>query len=58
MKIPIENILFAEVYNRKVVIHTREGNVEYYGKLADLEREIPAVAKFVKNQNTLLIISQ
>ncbi len=39
VKIPIENILFAEVYNRKVVIHTREGNVEYYGKLADLERE-------------------
>ncbi|MDE6905410.1 MAG: LytTR family DNA-binding domain-containing protein [Lachnospiraceae bacterium] len=38
VKIPIENIIFAEVFNRKVVIHTREGDVEYYGKLADLER--------------------
>lgn len=39
VKIPIDNITFAEVFNRKVVIHTREGDVEYYGKLADLERE-------------------
>lgn len=39
VKIPIENIIFAEVFNRKVIIHTREGDVEYYGKLVDLERE-------------------
>ncbi|MCM1257971.1 MAG: LytTR family DNA-binding domain-containing protein [Roseburia sp.] len=39
VKVFMENIIFAEVFNRKVVIHTEKGDVEYYGKLTDLEKE-------------------
>jgi len=28
--------VYAEVYNRKVIIHTRDTNIEYYGKLQEL----------------------
>lgn len=36
-KVMIEEIVYAEVFNRKVVIHTRQDEIEYYGKLSDLE---------------------
>lgn len=39
VKIYIKDIIYAEVFNRKVAVHTKQGKVEYYGKLADLERE-------------------
>lgn len=39
-KIKIEDIIFAEVFNRKVVIHTTEGNTEYYGKLTELQKKV------------------
>lgn len=32
-----EDILYAEVFNRKVMLHRRESDVEYYGKLSALE---------------------
>ena len=28
--------VYAEVYNRKVIIHTRSTDIEYYGKLQEL----------------------
>ena len=28
--------MYAEVYNRKVIIHTRSTDTEYYGKLQEL----------------------
>ena len=31
-------IVYAEVFNRKVVIHTLDEDIEYYGKMKDLER--------------------
>lgn len=34
------DIIYAEVFNRKVVIHTVTENIEYYGKLRDLENEL------------------
>lgn len=38
-KILFRDIVFAEVFNRKVVIHTVNGDMEYYGKLSDLEKK-------------------
>lgn len=39
MKIPLSDIVYAEVFNRKVTIHTMEEDIEYYGKLSDLEKQ-------------------
>ncbi len=37
-KIFLEDIIYAEVLNRKVTLHGREGDLEYYGKLSELEK--------------------
>lgn len=37
-KVFLEDIIYAEVLNRKVTLHGREGDLEYYGKLSELER--------------------
>ncbi len=37
IKIVIEDIVYAEVFNRKVVIHKMDETIEYYGKMSDLE---------------------
>ncbi|MBD5470552.1 MAG: response regulator transcription factor [Lachnospiraceae bacterium] len=34
------DIVYAEVFNRKVVLHTTAENIEYYGKLKSLEDEL------------------
>ncbi len=36
-KVMIEDIVYAEVFNRKVVIHKLDEKIEYYGKMSDLE---------------------
>ena len=36
IKIFLRDIVYAEVYNRKVIIHTRSTDTEYYGKLQEL----------------------
>lgn len=38
-KVRWEDVLYAEVFNRKVLIHSIQEDVEYYGKLSDLERQ-------------------
>lgn len=38
-KILLKDIIYAEVFNRKVIIHTINGDTEYYGKLSDLEKK-------------------
>ena len=30
----------TQVFNRKILLHTLEEEIEYYGKIADLEREL------------------
>lgn len=35
-----EEILYAEVYNRKVILHKRDGDLEYYKRLSELETEL------------------
>lgn len=44
-KVLIDTIAYAEVFNRKVVIHRQDGNgkedaIEYYGKLSELEKAV------------------
>lgn len=36
-KILADDIIYAEVFNRKVVIHKIDADIEYYGKMSDLE---------------------
>ena len=36
-KVILDEIVYAEVFNRKVVIHKLDGEIEYYGKKSDLE---------------------
>lgn len=38
--VKISDIIYAEVFNRKVVLHTATENIEYYGKLKNLEDEL------------------
>ena len=37
IKVNIDDIVYAEVFNRKVVIHKLDENIEYYGKMSELE---------------------
>lgn len=37
--IHLEDIIYAEVYDRKIMIHTLDSDIEYYGKMKDLEKE-------------------
>ncbi|MDE5933618.1 MAG: LytTR family DNA-binding domain-containing protein, partial [Lachnospiraceae bacterium] len=39
-RIPVKDIIYAEVFNRKVMIHSIHGDIEYYGKLSDLETQL------------------
>ena len=36
-KILLKDIVYAEVFNRKIVLHMKNGIIEYYGKLKDIE---------------------
>ena len=38
-KILFRDMIYAEVFNRKVIIHTVNGDTEYYGRLSDLEKK-------------------
>lgn len=38
-KVLFRDILYAEVFNRKVLLHTVNGEIEYYGKLSDLSAQ-------------------
>lgn len=36
----IADIVYAEVFDRKVIIHTMDSDVEYYGKMKELEQKV------------------
>lgn len=38
-KVLLEDIIYAEVFNRKVMLHTMGGDIEYYGKLAEMAEQ-------------------
>lgn len=52
-KILFQDIVYAEVFNRKVIIHTINGDTEYYGKLSDLEKK--AGRDFFRTHRSFLI---
>ncbi len=35
-RVMLTDIIYAEVFNRKIMLHTVNGDIEYYGKLTDL----------------------
>jgi len=37
IRVKIDDIIYAEVFNRKVAIHKLDESIEYYGKMSDLE---------------------
>lgn len=37
--VPIQEIVYAEVFNRKIILHTMDADIEYYGKLKELEKK-------------------
>lgn len=38
IRVNLEDIIYAEVYDRKIMLHTITGEMEYYGKMGDLEK--------------------
>ena len=38
--IPLENIRYVESRGHKLLLHLKEGTVEYYGKIGELEQEL------------------
>lgn len=51
--IPLEEIVYAEVFNRKIMIHTMDMDIEYYGKMKDLEEK--AGEDFYRSHRAYLI---
>ncbi len=41
-KVLLSDIIYAEVFNRKVLLHTLNGDIEYYGKLTELSQQTGA----------------
>lgn len=37
-KIFFDDIIFVETFGRKIIIHTKSEDIDYYGKLGDLEK--------------------
>ncbi len=37
--VKFSDIVYAEVFNRKVMLHTMDADIEYYGKLGELEKQ-------------------
>lgn len=52
-KVFLSDIIYAEVFNRKVMLHTINGDIEYYGKLTDLSEQ--AGADFYRSHRAYLV---
>lgn len=37
--VALEDVVYAEVFNRKIIIHTMDADIEYYGKMKELEKK-------------------
>lgn len=40
IKINTKDIIFAEVFNRKIIIHKTDEDIEYYGRMSELEKMV------------------
>jgi len=52
-KVLFSDIIYAEVFNRKVILHTLNGDIEYYGKLTDLSEQ--AGSDFFRTHRAYLV---
>ena len=52
-RVLLSDIIYAEVFNRKVMLHTTNGDIEYYGKLTDLSEQ--AGADFYRTHRAYLV---
>ena len=53
MKVMLDDIIYAEVFNRKVMLHTTNGDIEYYGKLTELSEQ--AGTDFYRSHRAYLV---
>lgn len=51
--VPVESIIYAEVFNRKITLHTTNGAMEYYGKLTDLSQKVGS--RFYRTHRAYLV---
>lgn len=53
VKVAVDDIIYAEVFNRKVMLHTTKEDIEYYGKLTELSEK--AGANFYRTHRAYLV---
>lgn len=51
--VKMNEIYYCEVINRKIYLHTKEGVLEYYGKLKEIEQQLDA--RFFKCHRSYLV---
>ncbi len=44
IKIQTDDIIYAEIFDRKILIHKADGDVEYYGRMSELEKMLDNIA--------------
>ncbi|MDE7253132.1 MAG: LytTR family DNA-binding domain-containing protein [Acetatifactor sp.] len=49
----LEDIVYAEVFDRKVILHTMDSDIEYYGKMKELEEK--AGDEFYRTHRSYLV---
>lgn len=49
----VEDIVYAEVFDRKVILHTMDSDIEYYGKMKELEEK--AGDEFYRTHRSFLV---
>ena len=52
-RVCLTQIVYAEVYGRKVMLHTANEDIEYYGRLSELEKE--AGENFFRTHRAFLV---
>ena len=53
ISVNVEDIVYAEVFDRKVIIHTMDSDIEYYGKMKELEEK--AGDEFFRTHRSFLV---
>ena len=51
--VSLEDIVYAEVFDRKVILHTMDADIEYYGKMKELEEK--AGVEFYRTHRSFLV---
>ncbi|MDE7179207.1 MAG: LytTR family DNA-binding domain-containing protein [Lachnospiraceae bacterium] len=53
VSVNLEDIVYAEVFDRKVILHTMDADIEYYGKMKELEEK--AGDEFFRTHRSFLV---